>query len=411
MHFYNPDVMVLIIDPQIAGISGDMLLSALVDLGAKKSKIIDGVKASQNFLHHSKIERIDFKKVNKHGVNATMLILKLDEHHHKRKGIEIQNCITKTAQKIGLSERAFKFAKNSIETLISVESKIHGVSKDSVHFHEAASIDTVIDIIGVAIALDDLKYFDHEIITMPVAVGNGTVSFSHGIVSNPAGAILGIFAKSGITISGNDSNSELTTPTGAAMLVNLVNRCVEYYPLMKINSVGYGAGQKNFEGFSNVLKMVLGEKSSLTSDSVSILETNVDDVSGEILAHVIDKIMSSGAKDISVIPTMTKKGRPSHMISVICDHKNVDKLVQILISETGTLGVRIRSSERFIVPRKIIPIKIRIQNKDFTVRCKTASKYQFKVEYDDIKSISDKLSLSFKQTEELIKAEIKKQLK
>ncbi|MGQ0605688.1 MAG: nickel pincer cofactor biosynthesis protein LarC [Candidatus Nitrosotenuis sp.] len=403
--------MVLVIDPQIAGISGDMLLSALVDLGAKKSKIIEGVKISQNFLHGSKIEKIDFKKIYKRGVNATSLVLKLDEHHHERKGTEIQNCIAKTAQKIGLSDKATKFAKSSIETLISAESKIHGVPKDSVHFHEAASIDTVIDIVGAAIALDDLKCFDQEIITMPVAVGNGTVSFSHGTVSNPAGAILGIFAKSGILISGNNAKGELATPTGASMLVNLASRCIEYYPLMKIDSVGYGAGQKNFEGFSNVLKLVQGEKSSLQSDSVSVLETNVDDVSGEVLAHVIDKIMATGAKDISVIPTMTKKGRPSHMISVICDQKDVDKLVQILISETGTLGVRIRSSDRFIVPRKIIPFKIKLHNKDFTIRCKTASKHQFKVEYDDIKAISEKLSLTFKQTEELIKAEVTKQLK
>jgi len=196
--------MVLVIDPQIAGISGDMLLCGLVDLGAKKSKIISGVKASEKFLHHSKITKIDFKKIDKHGVNATSLVLKLDEHHHDRKGTEIQDCIVKTAQKIGLSERATKFAKDSIETLISAESKIHGVPKNSVHFHEAASIDTVIDIVGTAIALDDLRCFDHQIITMPIAVGNGTVSFSHGMVSNPAGAVLEIFAKSGVIISGNN---------------------------------------------------------------------------------------------------------------------------------------------------------------------------------------------------------------
>ena len=402
--------MVLVIDPQIAGISGDMLLCGLVDIGAKKSKIIAGVKTSEKFLHHSIITKIDFKKTDKHGVNATSLVLKLDEHHHERKGTEILDCIVKTVQKIGLSDRAAKFAKDSIETLISAESKIHGVPKSSVHFHEAASIDTVIDIVGTAIALDDLKCFDHEIITMPVAVGNGTVSFSHGIVSNPAGAILEIFAKSGILISGNDAKSELTTPTGACMLVNLTSRCVQHYPLMKIDSTGYGAGQKNFEGFSNVLKLVLGEKSHLQSDVVSILETNVDDVSGEVLAHVIDKAMSSGAKDVSIIPTMTKKGRPSHMISVICAPKDVDRLANVLISETGTLGIRIRSSERFIVPRKIIPFKIKIQNKDFTIQCKTAGK-SFKVEYDDIKKVSEKLSLTFKQTEELIKAEVRKQLK
>lgn len=402
--------MVLVIDPQIAGISGDMLLCGLVDLGAKKSKIISGVKEAEKFLHHSKIMKIDFKKIDKHGVNATSLVLKLDEHHHERKGVEIQNCIAKTIAKIGLSEKATKFAKNSIETLISAESKIHGVPKNSVHFHEAASIDTVIDIVGTAIALDDLQYFEQEIITMPVAVGNGTVSFSHGTVSNPAGAVLEIFAKSGILVVGNNAKGELATPTGAAMLVNLADRCVQHYPLMKIESVGYGAGQKNFEGFSNVLKLVQGEQSNLESDTVSILETNVDDVSGEVLAHVIDKVMASGAKDVSVIPTMTKKGRPGHLVSIICSQKDIDRLVNVLILETGTLGVRIRSSERFTVPRKITPIKIKIQNKDFTIRCKTACK-SFKAEYDDIKKTSEKLGLAFRQTEELIKAEVRKQLK
>ncbi|HXW02017.1 MAG TPA: nickel pincer cofactor biosynthesis protein LarC [Candidatus Nitrosotenuis sp.] len=408
--------MVLVIDPQIAGISGDMILSSLVHLGANKTKIIDGVNTSQNYLRGSKIKKIDFKKVNKHGIVATSIVLGLDEHHHNRKGTEIHNCISKTSNKIGLSEKAREFATNSILELIAAESKIHGVSKNSVHFHEAASIDTVIDIVGTAIALDDLGQFDDEIITLPVAVGSGTVSFSHGIVSNPAGAILGIFAKSGILIHGSKVQDELTTPTGASMLVNLAEKCTEFYPMMKVKSIGYGAGQKNFEGFSNVLKLVQGQStSSLESDSVAVLETNVDDVSGEVLAHVIDKVMSSGAKDVSVIPTITKKGRPSHIISVICDSDYVNQLLDVLVSETGTLGVRIRTSDRFIVPRQILTMKIRARNQDFTIRCKVAksgsTRKQFKVEYDDIKKVSEKLALPFKQTEELIKEQVKRQLK
>lgn len=406
--------MVLVVDPQIAGISGDMILSSLVHLGANKNKIIDGVSISQNYLRGSKIKKIDFKKINKHGIKATSLLLELNEHHHERKGTEIQNCISKTAKKIGLSEEASEFAINSIATLIAAESKIHGVSKDSVHFHEASSIDTVIDIVGSAIALDNLRYFGEEIITTPVAVGSGTVSFSHGMVSNPAGAILEIFENSGITICGNQTKDELTTPTGASMLVNLADRCSEFYPMMKVNAIGYGAGQKNFEEFANVLKVVHGDQSvNLQSESVAILETNVDDVSGEVLAHTVDKIMSSGAKDISVIPTITKKGRPSHIISVICKPDAVNSLLNLLVSETGTLGVRVRTSERFVVPRQILTMKIRLHNKDFTVRCKIAKTHskQFKVEYDDIKKIAEKLSLTFKQTEELIKSEVKRQLK
>ncbi|HEX9845239.1 MAG TPA: nickel pincer cofactor biosynthesis protein LarC [Candidatus Nitrosotenuis sp.] len=408
--------MVLVIDPQIAGVSGDMILSSLVHLGANKAKIIDGVNTSQSYLHGSKIKKIDFRRVNKHGIKATSLVLQLDEHNHKRKGIEIQNCIGKTAQKLGLSEQASRFAINSINTLIAAESKIHGVPKDSVHFHEASSIDTVIDIVGTAIALDDLGHFDDEIITLPVAVGSGTVSFSHGTVSNPAGAILGIFEKSGILIHGSKVRDELTTPTGASILVNLAEKCVEFYPMMKVSSIGYGAGQKNFEGFSNVLKIVQGQSTSgLESDSVAILETNVDDVSGEVLAHVIDKVISRGAKDVSVIPTITKKGRPGHIISVICDSNHVNQLLDVLVSETGTLGVRIRTSDRLIVPRQILRMKIQARNQNFTVRCKVAksgsNRKQFKVEYDDIKKISEKLALSFKQTEELIKEQVKRQLK
>ncbi len=404
--------MVLVVDPQIAGISGDMMLSSLVHLGAKKSKIIDGVSTSQNYLRGSSIKKIDFRKVDKHGINATALVLKLDEHHHERKGIEIQSCISKTAQKVGLSQKASEFAKTSIATLILAESKIHGVSRNSVHFHEAASIDTVIDIVGTAIALDDLGCFDEEIIAMPVAVGGGTVTFSHGTVSNPAGAILGIFEKSNILIRGNGANDELTTPTGASMLVSLADRCAEFYPMMNIVGVGYGAGQKNFDGFSNVLKLVRGKSSSnLQSDSVSILETNVDDVSGEVLAHVVDRVMASGAKDISIIPTIAKKGRPSHIISVICDSDSVNQILDVLVSETGTLGVRIRPSDRFIVPRKTLTMKVKIHNKDFTVRCKVTKSKQFKVEYDDIRFIAQQLSMTFRQTEELIKAQVKNQIK
>jgi uncharacterized protein (TIGR00299 family) protein len=407
--------MVLVIDPQIAGISGDMILSALVHMGADKSKIINGVTLSQNYLRGSKIKKIDFKKVNKHGIKATGLVLELDEHHHERKGVEIEDCINKTMQKLGLSEKAITFAKKTINTLITAESKIHGIPKDSVHFHEASSLDTVIDIVGTAVALEDLNYFDDEIVTTPVAVGGGTVTFSHGKVSNPAGAILEIFQKTGILICGNDAKDELTTPTGASILSSLVNRCIEFYPTMKISSIGYGAGQKNFDGFSNILKIVHGKTSDvLQVDSVVILETNVDDITGEVLAHIIDKIMSNGAKDVSVIPSITKKGRPSHIISVICDPDDINRLSNLLISETGTLGVRIKRTDRLIVPRQIRTLRLQLHKKEFTVRCKIAKTdskvVQFKVEYDDIKSVAEKLSLTFKQAEELIKVEVRKQL-
>lgn len=405
--------MVIVIDSQIAGISGDMLLSALVNIGANKTKIIDGIKVAEKNLDGSVIKKIDFQTVKKHGTEATRLILELDEKTSKRKASEIKECIRNSIDVIELSKNAKDFAISSVDKLIESESQIHGLAVDSVHFHEASSIDTVIDIVGSAIALDDLGFFDDEIISTPVAVGGGTVSFSHGITSNPAGAILEIFKNSNIMISGGQINDELTTPTGACMLVSLTKECREFYPSIKIKSIGYGAGNKDFEEFSNVLKIVQGEKiHNLIQDSVKVLETNVDDVSGEVLGNLIEKIMSNGAKDVTISSAITKKGRPTHLVSVICDSNSVNSLMELLIKETGTLGVRIRTSERFTVPRTTKSIPISIQGKNFTVHYKTSNSgfNNFKLEFEDVKMISNSLKKTFRETEELIKNQVKVKL-
>jgi len=185
--------MVTVIDPQIAGISGDMLLCALVNIGANKSKIIDGVYLAQDYLKNSKIKNIDFAKVQKHGIQATQIVLDIDEKVDERKGTDVRKCISLASDKIGLGEKAKLFATGAIDTLLSAETKIHGTTIESVHLHEASGLDTVVDIVGSAIALNDLGYFDDEIITTPVAVGGGTLSFSHGVTTNPGGAILEIF--------------------------------------------------------------------------------------------------------------------------------------------------------------------------------------------------------------------------
>ncbi len=407
--------MVLIIDAQVAGISGDMLLSALVNIGASKSKIIDGVHMSENYLKGSRIQNIDFEKTIKHGTEATRLSLSIKEEDHERKGIEIQDCVLQTSDKIGLSEKAKVFAKESIKSLIRAESKIHGEPIEAVHFHEASSMDTVVDIIGSAIALDELGCFSEEVISTPVAVGGGTLSFSHGVTSNPASAILEIFRNSDIIVAGGRVKEELTTPTGASLLVNLARKCSEFYPPMKIRSIGYGAGSKDFEGFPNVLKIVKGELiHQFEQDSVQIIETNIDDVSGEVIGQMIDKLISKGAKDVTVTQALTKKGRLTNIVSVICDSSNLNEMVNTVISETGTLGVRLRTSNRYVVPRAIISIPITIHGKNFTVQCKVTKNGEaaknFKVEADNIKQISESLGISFRDANALIITEVRQKL-
>lgn len=402
--------MVVVIDPQIAGISGDMLLCALVDLGANKTIILNGIQKSEKFLSNSVIKQIDFKKIEKHGIVATSMFLEIDENIHERKGIEIKKAIMDSTKEIGLSDRAKVFAESCIDTLIYSESKIHGIPIDSVHFHEASSIDTLIDVVGIAIALDDLGMFDEEIICMPVAVGGGNVTFSHGTMSNPASAILEILKNSKLSIHGNNVKDELTTPTGASILVNISKTSMDYYPSMQIQSIGYGAGKKDFNEFSNVLKIVKGtQKNNFQLDTVKILETNVDDISGEIMGNLIEKIMSKGAKDVSIYHGITKKGRPTNLISVICDDVSMSEIMDILVIETGTLGIRVTASNRFIVPRTTHNIKLILDGKEFVVKYKVSyfkGKSDFKIEFDDLKFISNTLNKSIKETESLIRKEI-----
>jgi len=406
--------MVFVIDAQVAGISGDMLLSSLVNIGANKSKIIDGIRSAESLCKDVKIKKIDFVEVKKNSLQATELLLEIDDDVHERKGIEIKEIIEKSTEKLTISESAKTFAKKSIETLIRVESKIHGEPEDSVHFHEAASFDTVVDLLGTAIALDDLGCFDDDMVVTPVAIGGGTMTFSHGTSSNPAYAILEIFRESGIITVGGNVKEELTTPTGASMLVNLVKECSEFYPPMKIQSIGYGAGQKDFKGFSNVLKIVRGIASTkLQLDTVKILETNVDDVSGEVLGNMIEKIMAQGAKDVTISSAITKKGRPTNLVSVICDSDTMNSIMDLLVTETGTLGVRVRTSERYIVPRAVKTLSVNIQGQSFDVRYKTRdlnNGSHFKIESDDIREISSALSISFKETEELLNQEVRKEI-
>ena len=403
--------MVIVIDPQIAGISGDMLLCSLVDLGADKNQIVEGIKKIEKFLPDSKINKMDFQKIQKNGIESTELILEIDENISERKGVEIKNAIINSVNELQLSNKARSFAESCINSLISSESKIHGISEDSVHFHEASSIDTLVDIVGVTIACEKLKLFEEKIVCLPVSVGSGTVSFSHGTMSNPASAVLQIFKNSNLTIKGNDVNEELTTPTGACILVNLTDSPVEYYPSMNISSIGYGAGQKNFESFSNVLKIVQGSHEKTGMDSVKILETNVDDVSGEILGYLIEKIMKIGAKDISIYPGITKKGRPTNLISIMCDDEKIETITDILVLETGTLGIRISDSNRLIVARTNHSFSLTFEGKSFEINYKKSTykeKTHFKIEFEDLKNISETLDKPIRDVELFLRKEIEK---
>ena len=351
---------VAVIDCQVAGVSGDMILGALLDLGADSTRVVEAMKSVGDYLEGCRDVEVTVRDVIRRGFRAKKVDVRADETGEMM-GMDLIEATLKCIGDLKLSVEAKEFASNVINTLVSVEAKIHGRSVGEVHLHEAGSIDTPAEIVGAAVALDDLNLFrETKIYSTPVAVGGGTFRFSHGTVSSPAPATLEILRSKGFPMIGGVIESELATPTGASLLVNLAHEATRFYPPLRPKAVGYGAGAKDFAEFPNVLRILVGEplEYGLLMDRIYVLETNLDDVSGELVGHTINRLFNEGARDVSVIPIFTKKNRPGQIIKVITDEARVERLSKILIEETGTLGVRMYPCERRILHRELSLIHI-----------------------------------------------------
>lgn len=401
-----------VIDCQVAGIAGDMLMSALVDAGANAKKVQDAVFACQDHLKGSKITSIAFEKINSHGFSATQLQLKCKDAVHERKGAEMVRALTGTCDSLGLNGRAKAFALDTLKTIIAAEAKIHGEDFNSVHLHEASSIDTIADIVGCATALSDLSLFDARVLSTQVAVGGGQLKFSHGTVPNPADAILHIFQGRNFVLAGGQAKEELTTPTGAALLVNLAQGSTGHYPAMSPEKIGYGAGHKKFAGFANVVRVLVGDSPvELEKDTVTMIETNLDDATGEIIGNLIDKLTDAGAKDVTVVPGTTKKSRPAYIVRVIADNALLDTMLSVLFGESGTLGARVQQVERYVLPRAILTVPVTIGKSTFDVHVKVAKDAQgntvsAKPEFEDVKIIAARLGMPAKRVLDMVNAQV-----
>lgn len=404
---------IAVIDCQVAGIAGDMLMSSLVDAGASKSKVVDAIFACQDFLKGSKIAKVDFTKMISHGFAATQLQMKYTDSVRERKGSEMHHSLVRCCDSLGLEQRAKTFALESLKTIISAEARIHGEEFDSVHLHEASSIDTLADLVGCAVALQDLKLLDSRIYSTKVAVGGGLLKFSHGTIPNPASAILEIFKNRQFVLVGGQAEEELTTPTGAAMLANLASGSVDYYPSIAPEKIGYGAGTKKFEGFANVLRVLIGTPGIITEtnkDTVYVVETNIDDASGELVGNLVERL-SEVSKDVTVIPGLTKKSRPAYLIRIISENAQLNNVLEVLFSESGTLGARVQEVQRYVLPRAILTVPVEINGSKFSVHVKvvknSAGKMtNAKAEFEDIRIIASRCQLPVKKAMELVNAQV-----
>ena len=400
---------IVVVDAQMAGVSGDMFIGALIDLGAGADRIIEAVKPLKDFLRGCKSLEIEIRDTARRGIHAKKLEVKAEEETTGRTGAELIEAAKNSIDTLSISEKAKQFVLNCLNTLLAAEAGIHGGTAEKAHLHEAGSVDTLVDIIGSAVAIEDLNIFTGtKVYCTPVAVGGGLLRFSHGTVSSPAPATLEILRSAGLPMIGGPVEVELATPTGVSLLTNLADESVRFYPSMKPTAVGYGAGSRDFPEAPNVLRITLGEPSTqgLLSDEIYVIETNLDDVTGEVIGNAVDRLLDEGAKDVSIIPVFGKKNRPAQIIKAIADRTSMEHLSRVLVEETGTLGVRIYPCERRILVRESIPVEVVIGDVKELINVKVARDrggeiIQIKPEYEDVKKLADKTSKPVREIAEL----------
>lgn len=372
----------------VSGISGDMTLSALIDLGADISYI------------RTELEKLpldsftmEIVPVIKQGISASYLQLEIEEphhhhhdhDHHHRKAADILEMIEQSA----LAPRVKDRSRLVFEHIAEAEGHIHGIPSADVHFHEVGAMDSIIDVIGVCLALESLDA--ERIIASPVPTGQGKVRMAHGLYPIPAPATAELLT--GIPLASLDVEGELTTPTGAGFLKALAESFGSL-PALPLQKIGYGAGKKDF-AHPNVLRAVLFEEQAVSDETVYTLECQVDDISGEALGSTMDRLFHSGALDVYYTPVYMKKNRPGTLLTVLCRQSDKTVLETILFRETTTFGVRSSRWERRILSRRFEtletpygPISIKLGFEGDTL-------YQVSPEYDDVEKASSRSEKPF----------------
>ena len=328
----------------LSGISGDMTLGALVDAGVDLAAISAGIDS----LGLAGV-RLVTNEVKRKGFRATHLVVEHQPEHAHRHLHHITDMIDASQ----LTSRQKDLAKRIFTRLGEAEAKVHGTTIRKVHFHEVGAIDSIADIVGAAIGWDLLGV--DRIVCSPIPTGRGTVQIAHGLCSIPAPATAELLQ--GIPLAESNVNAELTTPTGAAIVSTIVDHFGPL-PAMKVDRIGYGAGTRELAEQANLVRLFVGETvDDLASDQAWVVETNLDDVSGEVIGYATTKLWEAGALDVYTTAIQMKKSRPGVTVTVLCQAAQIEKVEKILFRETGTLGVRRWPVSRHKLERKACQVE------------------------------------------------------
>lgn len=368
-----------------AGTAGDMSLAALIDAGADQLYV--GSVLSALPLHEY---ALTFERTQRCGVAATRAIVAVHHHDEHRHGHHRPwRDIDTMLGAVDLPERVRDRARAVFSLLADVEGAIHGVPPSEVEFHEVGSVDAIVDIVGVCAALESLGI--ERIVAGPVAMGHGSITSAHGRLPNPGPAVMAMCSRRSIPTVGIDEPRELSTPTGVAILAALADS-FGALPDMMVSNVGYGAGTADFSTRANVVQVVVGQAVEYhprgSGQPVRLLEVNVDDATGEVLAHAVATLLAAGAHDAWITPIVMKKGRPAHTVHVLCEDVRTAEFAELLTRETGSLGVRGSTIERWPSARTESSVVV----DGHTIRVKIAG-HRVKVEFDDAARAAEALGI------------------
>ena len=366
----------------LSGISGDMLLGALLDLGAPV-EVMHSVW-DQLGLDHYEVQVFETRKC---GMKALRCRVVTQEKLGPRSWLEYKSRITGSKLSTPLRSRILGLCRK----LLEIEASIHGTTLQKVHLHEAGGTDLLIDISGTLAAIDYLGPL--QIHGSPVNTGRGFVRFSHGNYPVPPPAVSILLE--GMPVFQNEVEGELTTPTGALLLSHLAESFGPM-PEMTLRKTGVGAGERDVEGHPNVLRLFLGDGAAVEED-IYLVETNLDDSNPQILAYFMEKALEKGALDVFFTPIVMKKNRPAIRLSMLSQHALLDELIRLLFSETTAIGLRYWKVDRQKLDRRWKEVRI----KKITVRIKESyldgKLYNYQPEYEDCKLAAAKLGLPVKE--------------
>ena len=361
-----------------SGAAGDMIVGSLIDAGAAVPELRKGLTSLGLDGYALFID-----SVKEHGLAATRFRVDLSEPNDQP--YRHLSDITRLLERAPLGESVRKNVHRIFARLAEAEAKVHGTSVDEVHFHEVGAVDAMLDVVGAVLALELLQI--DRVLCSPLITGSGTVQCAHGVLPVPAPATVELL--DGVPFSSSDEAGELLTPTGAAVLTTLADGFGPM-PTMTLESVGYGAGAREGASRPNLLRVLIGRiDDNGDADEITVLETNLDDVSPEVVGRCVDRLLEEGALDVYTVPIHMKKSRTGVLLTVLCEHTLRGRMERILFAETTTFGIRRHSASRVRLRRRFETVstpfgdvRIKVGERDGVV---TASP-----EYEDCKALADR---------------------